>query len=77
MPRFNGTGPRGEGPLTGRGIGHCGDGYGSGYGRECGRGFGFRRFFTKKEMSKDLESYRNELKSELNAVEEELKNQNK
>ena len=24
MPRFDGTGPRGEGPMTGRGRGRCG-----------------------------------------------------
>ena len=23
MPRFDGTGPRGDGPMTGRGEGHC------------------------------------------------------
>jgi hypothetical protein len=23
MPRFDGTGPRGTGPLTGRGMGYC------------------------------------------------------
>lgn len=23
MPRFDGTGPRGKGPLTGRGLGYC------------------------------------------------------
>ena len=23
VPRFDGTGPRGEGPMTGRGEGHC------------------------------------------------------
>jgi hypothetical protein len=23
MPRFDGTGPRGEGPITGRGEGYC------------------------------------------------------
>jgi len=23
MPGFNGTGPRGQGPMTGRGEGHC------------------------------------------------------
>jgi hypothetical protein len=23
MPRFDGTGPRGAGPMTGRGEGHC------------------------------------------------------
>ncbi len=23
MPRFDGTGPQGKGPMTGRGLGHC------------------------------------------------------
>jgi len=23
MPNFNGTGPRGQGPFTGRGMGYC------------------------------------------------------
>ena len=23
MPRFDGTGPRGQGPMTGRGLGFC------------------------------------------------------
>lgn len=23
MPGFNGTGPRGQGPMTGRGMGYC------------------------------------------------------
>lgn len=71
MPKFDGTGPRGEGPMTGRGFGPCG----GGFGRGNGRGFGFRRFFSKKELSQDLESYRDELKAELNAVEEEMQNQ--
>jgi hypothetical protein len=51
MPRFNGTGPMGAGPMTGGARGYCnsagagyapaygrGYGYGPGYGR--GRGFG-------------------------------------
>lgn len=25
MPRFDGKGPRGEGPRTGRGLGNCSD----------------------------------------------------
>lgn len=50
MPNFNGTGPRGQGPMTGRGMGNCapngrvrtpGYGYGRGFGRGWfGRGFG-------------------------------------
>ena len=43
MPRFDGTGPTGTGPI-GRGMGPCGGGYTGGYaggyaGRGRGRGF--------------------------------------
>lgn len=41
MPGFDGTGPRGQGPMTGGGFGRCGGataGYGSGVGRGFGRG---------------------------------------
>lgn len=39
---LNGTGPQGQGPMTGRGMGYCGNGqtYGRGVGRGMGRGFG-------------------------------------
>ena len=47
MPGFDGTGPRGMGPMTGGGRGYCnpggfGRGYGfsRGYGRGYGRGWG-------------------------------------
>ena len=44
MPLGDRTGPRGEGPLTGRGLGPCGTGtaagYAKGFGRGVGRGFG-------------------------------------
>nr|WP_320014491.1 DUF5320 domain-containing protein [uncultured Desulfobacter sp.] len=47
MPGFNQRGPQGLGPMTGRGLGVCGNrntagaGYGAGYGgRGFGRGFG-------------------------------------
>jgi len=49
MPRGDGTGPDGQGPMTGRGTGYCAGfnepgfmngSYGRGFGR--GRGFGFR-----------------------------------
>lgn len=46
MPGFDGTGPLGQGPRTGRGLGYCapglgfGRGYGLGRGRGLGRGLG-------------------------------------
>ncbi len=47
MPFGDGTGPDGRGPVTGRGLGPCGDGtpryagWGRGRGRFGGRGRGF------------------------------------
>lgn len=53
MPRFDGTGPAGMGPMTGRGMGPCnpywggsGYGYGRGMGRGFGRGMGWGRMAT-------------------------------
>ncbi len=50
MAGFDGTGPTGNGPMTGRGRGLCnpsatGNGWTPGYGRRCGYGAGrgFRR----------------------------------
>lgn len=41
MPRGNGRGPQGMGPMTGRGAGVCA-GFGTpGYGNRAGGGFGF------------------------------------
>jgi len=51
MPNYNGRGPEGAGPMTGRGLGLCGGvaamglrygrGMGNGMGRGMGRGCGF------------------------------------
>lgn len=76
MPGRNMTGPRGEGQLTGRGMGPCGGGMGYGYvGRGnlgCRRGFGrgFAAFadnepYDPKEM---LESRQASLKRQLETV---------
>ncbi len=47
MPRGNGMGPTGAGPMTGRGLGPCATGntvnYGAGYGRDLGLGLANRR----------------------------------
>jgi len=56
MPGFNGTGPQGAGPMTGRARGNCtsptgynpgvaGEFRGPDYGAGFGRGSGFRRGF--------------------------------
>jgi len=46
MPRFDGTGPWGAGPMTGGGRGYCNPTFGGSrpfYGRGFGRGGGFGR----------------------------------
>lgn len=40
MPGFDGTGPRGQGPGSGWGMGPCGAGRRRGFGRGFGRGMG-------------------------------------
>jgi hypothetical protein len=58
MPRFDGTGPMGQGPMTGRGMGPCNTSMGRGF----GRGRGMRMFcpamqpMTKEEEKKMLEA---------------------
>ena len=85
MPGFDGTGPMSAGPMTGRGMGPCGGGYGryTGYGRRgYNRGGGFGRMWgpfwrqTTEVSDKDklgyLQSEAKVLKEELKAVEDEL-----
>lgn len=78
MPKFDGTGPAGMGPKTGRGLGPCAGGM-----RQCwncwGRGFG-RRFISPKNELAALEEEAKMLEEELKAIREEmnaLKHQNK
>jgi len=73
MPRLNGTGPRGQGPRTGRGLGNCqgaGQGVGRGFGRGLGQGRGrFFRFagkaLTKEEQKKSLEKEKKAIEQEI------------
>ncbi len=74
MPRGDGTGPRGQGPKTGRQMGNCegaepiyGRGMGRGFGRGIGRGFRNRRYNLSSE---DERKY---LESEKTAIEKRLK----
>lgn len=71
MPAFDGTGPMGYGPITGRSAGLCG-----GFGRGMLRGFGGQRgccpFFASQHLSKSDE--RSMLTEEVQATTEYLKN---
>ena len=62
MPGFDGTGPLGNGPRTGRGMGRCGMG-------------GMRNFFCRGCRFQQSYNYENELadlKARETALEEEL-----
>jgi len=73
MPGGDGTGPLGQGPLTGRGLGPCGRGLGRGFRRR------FYRYpvqpitLTKQEEKKILEEEKKDLELELKAIQEKLK----
>jgi len=80
MPRFNGTGPMGQGAGTGWGLGPCGSGMRRGWGCRGGYGFGFRRFISPKNEMAALEDEEKMLEEELAAIKEEktaLKDQQK
>lgn len=87
MPRRNGMGPMGIGPMTGRGMGYCrreysgnmGYGYGLGHGRRmgCGYGPGYGRGMGAYALSPEeekamLEEERDYLKSRLDEVDRVL-----
>jgi hypothetical protein len=68
MPRRDGTGPNGYGPLTGRRMGNC-------QARNLGMGYGRNRVNypnTKEELLKEKEL----LEARLKNLDAELKNNN-
>ena len=86
MPRLNGTGPQGAGPMTGRGMGRCnnananapmyGRALGFGRGRGQGRGFGFAgnygaNYYTSTETTP--EQQKDMLNQDKAFLENELK----
>ena len=84
MPARNGTGPIGEGRLTGRGLGPCGQGlrqtrgFGRGLVRNQGTGLGLRRDSRPVELNKDeqkkiLQEELEALESDRKAVEDKLR----
>lgn len=92
MPRFNGMGPMGMGPMTGWGRGYCrprgiggrgmGYGYGYGYRASYGRGVGGYGQWGAYPISEDeergiLENEKAYLKSRLNEIDDILGGQSK
>lgn len=84
MPNGNRTGPRGDGPLTGRGLGACGTnsniirGFGNGLGNGRGLGGRFRNVVSsvfQQSTSKNEKQILEEELNEINQVESNLKNQ--
>ncbi|HRY60071.1 MAG TPA: DUF5320 domain-containing protein [Patescibacteria group bacterium] len=81
MPKLDGTGPQGAGPLTGRGCGKCNGAQRTGMGRGLGcrggrRGFGRMAVgLSPVETRKALKIEKELLKQELEAVEKGLKAQ--
>lgn len=87
MPRADRTGPLGEGPMTGRGLGICagggkpgffnrmgfGRGFGRGMGRGAGRGFGLGAYPSQGESGSLLDEIK-ALKDKISFLEKELGN---
>ncbi len=69
MSRGDGTGPMGQGPRTGRGLGPCRGGFRMGCG--CGCGYGRGRFASPKNELTALEAEEKILEEGLAAVREE------
>ncbi|MDD3778416.1 MAG: DUF5320 domain-containing protein [Patescibacteria group bacterium] len=69
MPKMDGTGPMGQGPMTGLSRGNCA-GAENGTGLGCGRGRGRRgRFFSfLKNERQDLESQEKMLLEKLEEI---------
>jgi hypothetical protein len=82
MPQGDRTGPLGQGPMTGRGLGYCGRGFGfrNGFGRGFRNGFGrgFGNGFqpiqlTESEEKKVLQEELEELENERQEIQKRLK----
>jgi len=74
MPKYDGTGPQGQGSMTGRGMGPCGGGMARGFGKGFCRWSGFgNRQLTKTEEKSNTKSYIEDLKVELSEAEKYLK----
>jgi hypothetical protein len=74
MPKFDGTGPHGMGPGTGRGFGPCfgfGPGHACRHNRGLGRYFGWNQPQTKEEKLEAISNYKKALEEELEDIKKE------
>lgn len=78
MPNLNGTGPMGQGPMTGRGLGDC-DGatrrFGFGRARSGRRfGFGIGRFWDSNQAQSvdELKAIENQMVADLEDIRKEI-----
>jgi hypothetical protein len=69
MPRYDGTGPHGDGPKTGRGRGYCGEN------SENKKNFrnGFGKCFRGRCFERSYEDEKEFLESKKSAIEKRLK----
>lgn len=85
MPRGDGTGPVGNGPMSGRGFGYCAGGnagrFGTGRGRGagCRQGYGIGMNFaadpaTAKTQKELLEEQKKLLQNRLDIISKQLEN---
>jgi hypothetical protein len=71
MPKFDGTGPQGAGPGTGRCFGFCNCPNFRGRGCGFGQGLGFRRVVSPKNQLAVLEDEEKMLEEELAMIRQE------
>ncbi len=86
MPFGDGTGPAGQGPMTGRGLGRCAGndapGYGNrffgrGFGRGWGRGLGFGRGYGYNQAPVSEASEKSWLDNVISMLKNQLENYEK
>jgi hypothetical protein len=70
MPGFDGTGPSGMGPGTGRNMGPCGGCHNNGYGRVSVSRFGY--FRSPRNQKVALEAEKESLEAELEYIKKEI-----
>lgn len=76
MPGFDGRGPMGRGPMTGRGLGLCGRGFarGRGFGRFAPAAYALSQAqYTRKDELADLKAGKELMERDLRAIEERIK----